>query len=284
MNSFENVCPDCPLRTKVNLPFATEMHSMGSDGVNALLKDGANAYNVTVTPYSVTDSYQSNDAWQALNKRVEACNGPTAGLLRKKCAAGLACVWRWLQMEGQEKIDLDTPDKIRGSIMPSSAEEALSSTLTESTYIVGDAEDFVGLSFRSPYTRYGYHKINRKLRGPATQLKKGSVFALDGVLFNKPDSVGKDQKLFNLSFFNGPSFHFIGNDKEYDKDPESFLAQAISKLLSATPEELEQSAAFADEVWKKHQESEKRMREFLDSDRFWQGFKKSKDKDDEWLR
>gem|GEM_PF-4557910 len=265
MNSFEHVCENCPLRTKVNLQYATETDSMGSGGVNAYLSDGENSYTVNVWPGSVEDSDQTAAAWALLDRDVDKCDGPTQGLLRQRCAAGLASAWRWSNVIGSTaERPTDTLEKIKGSIVPSTADEALSSTLTESTWIVGDAEDFVGLPMFSPYFRNGYFKTTRTLKGQSANLKKGSVFALDDV-FRGLDSTNDGETVYHLKFFNGPSFHFAADGNEFVEDRETFLARAIHKLLMATPEELQQSESYGEEVWRKHHESQQRLEQCLGS-------------------
>lgn len=242
---------------------------MGSGGVNAYLSDGENSYTVTVWPYSVEDSDQTAAAWALLDRDVDKCDGPTQGLLRQKCAAGLASAWRWSNVIGNSEGAGDTLEKIRSSIVPSSASEALSSTLTEDTWIVGSAEDFVGLPTFSSYNRFGYFRTTRKLNGPNMKLRKGSVFALDFALTDEPRFIELGDALYRINVFNGPSIHFVDSMTAYKEDQEGFLAKAMHRLLTATPEELQQSEAYAEEVERNHQESRRRVEEYIASGDFY---------------
>lgn len=273
MNSFENVCANCPLRTRVNLPFATQLTSMGSDGVKALLRAGTNTYSVNIHPRPVNDNDQIEAVWHSTVQTMEACDGPTIGLLRQTCAAGLASAWRWSEAKDGAN-NADTLDKIKSSLRTSCAKEALASKLAESAWIVGDPEDYVGLAECSPYGRIGYFKTTRRLSGTSIKLKKNSVFALDLVYFGRPENIKEGEELYHLNFFNGPSFHFLGNSKALEKDTEQFLAEAIHRLLVATPDVLRQSNVYAEEVGLQYAESERWVSEYVASGEFQRDIRK----------
>lgn len=266
MGSFEKVCDDCPLRCVVNLDYAAEEHSMGSDGVKVVLDDGSNARTVTIAAGEVNSSSQSNAAWHATDERIANCEGPDVGLLRQKCGARLASAWRWARLHGEE-LSLDSVEKIQGAIVKATAGDALRSTLTESTWILGSAEDYVEPSFNSPYWRQGYFRLTRKLKGPGVTLRRGFVFGLDSSLTTiKVD----DERLpiFAITGFNGPSYHFTHERVDGDEDNARIAFEGITQLLASTPEDNKKSNELAEKIWEEARQHQRALREAIDSGEF----------------
>lgn len=251
MNRFENVCEDCPLRTKVDVNRASESGSWGSDGVQSQLSDGKNRYNVTLANGEVCDSDTVWAIEQDVQQKIDKCDGPKDGLLRQKCGVGLASAWRWSELVGTYTPNISSPEEVTPLLEKADHRDAMPH-FKEATWLVGDPRDFSELdcSDRSAFANYGIKKLTSTVRGTGAELKKGKAVMLDHVSWSVDDISLQD--VFRIRVAQGgPHFAFrsnIGLDyndpkEKYTEDIEKIFAEGVYAYLFSDTEAVKQSEA-----------------------------------------
>ncbi len=232
MNQFENVCDNCPLRTKVDIDRASESGSWGSDGMHSQLSDGKNRYDVTLVNGEVCDSDTVRAIEQDVQNKIDKCDGPREGLLRQKCGVGLASAWRWSELVGNYTPNISSPEEITPMLGKADYRDAMPH-FEEATWLVGDPRDFseLDLSIRSAFTNYGIKKLASTVRGTGAELKKGKAVMLDHTSWSVDDKSLQD--VFRIRVAQGgPHFAFHSNIGLDYKDPKEKYAEDIEKIFA----------------------------------------------------
>jgi hypothetical protein len=232
MNRFQNVCEDCPLRTKVDIVRASESVSWGSDGVRSYLYDGKRRYNLNLSTNEVCESGSVYGIEQKVQERIAECDGPKNGLLRRKCGAGLASAWRWSEIVAGGVPNISSPEEITPLLDEADYRDAMV-YFEESGFLVGDPRDFseFDCSDRSGFDNYIIKKLSKTVSGTGTELEKGKAVILDHVSWSVED---KDlQDVFRIRIAQGgPRFAFHSNIRLDLNDAREKRAENMKSILS----------------------------------------------------
>lgn len=252
MNRFEDVCGDCPLRTKVDVDTAQECTSWGSDGGKSQLSDGSRRHTVTLYDGAVWNSDAAQDVEDGVQQAIDECNGPKKGLLRQRCGAGLAKAWRWVETAGTYTPNISSPEEILPLLGAADWRDAMPH-VEAATTIVGDLRDFSELDcpHNSAFFNYGIMKLTGTVQGTGATLERGKAVMLDRVSSWLVD----DEHLLNVFRIRvaqgGPHFAFRSDivpdhsspEEQYAKDIEEIFAKGIYAYLFSDTKAIEESNA-----------------------------------------
>ena len=249
MNRFQDVCEDCPLRTKVDIVRASESVSWGTEGVRSYLYDGKRRYNVNLSTHGVCNSEAVCEVEQEVHERITECDGPKNGLLRRKCGAGLASAWRRSEIIAGSTPNIASPEEIVPLLDEANYRDAMM-YFEKSGLLVGDPHEFSELhcSNRSGFDNYSIKKLSKTVSGTGAELEKGKAVMLDQVSWSVGD---KDlQNVFRIRIAQGgPRFAFRSNieldindaQEKQAEDMKSILAEGIHAYLFSDAEVVKQS-------------------------------------------
>jgi hypothetical protein len=268
MNSFEKVCEDCPLRTKVDVARAAETGSWGTDGVGIDLYDGANRQNVSLSQGELLDSVSANTVYDQLENNIATCEGAHDGIFRSKCGAGLASAWRWTEVIGSIQPNIHSAEEIIPLLNEATYRDAMPYS-TEDSWLVGDPRDFSemesGCGERSGFDNRAIRKLSTAVRGTSAELGKGKAVMIDKSMFSYPSSDMK-KDIYRIRIAQGgPQFVFRYAPK---KAIDEILSEGIFKFLNSTTDDLEESTNLINTIFEQAQQHYDEMTEYMTSGNF----------------
>jgi hypothetical protein len=263
MNNFENVCPDCPLRCKVDVSRAGQTGAWGSDGSRKVLFDGDNRKTVTLNGGSIYDS-DTAYAIEAQNQNaIEACERPTTGWLRKKCAAGLGSTWRWAERTDRKLPNVHSPADIAPLLADADYLDAMPYS-KEDYILLGDPEEFseLELDYQSSFSNMGIKKLKKTISGTTAKLHKRQAVMLDA-------AYGTFDGIYRIRIAQGgPYFAFrtespLPTDEAFNID--DILSEGIFRFLHSAPEDIQASNDLLVKIAQHDYDRQQNLREYIES-------------------
>lgn len=250
MNRLRETCPDCPMRAKVDPDRAGERTVWGSQGIRVEMFDGSNRHDVKVTTDEVNDSRDVQAILKTFEDKIEECEGPEIGAVRKRCAADLGSSWRWSDVEARFKPNVSSAADIIPLIDKGGYEDAFPYR-TGNTYHFGTPSQHSELDCPSgsAFVNMGIGKLTQKVTGETAELRKGQAVMVDAPASwtDKTELAGYYRVRIAQG---GPEFLFQPSafaleyrDESRQERTNRLLAEGIYAFVSSTVDEIQESDA-----------------------------------------
>jgi hypothetical protein len=263
MINYEAVCDDCPLRAKVDVDCVGIRSRMGTDGVSEELHDGKNRYTVHLLDRKVEyiDNNIEAGVIDIANRIIEVCSGPDIGLLRSRCAAGLATTWRWAEINKHVVPNVESPYDIEPLLAKASYLDALPYTKEYVEY-VGSLRNFSELDCgrHSPFHNIGIAKLTHKVIGNQRELPENKAVMLD-------DTYLFSRRVYRLRIAKGgPHFIFLHDEVgKVTATVNELLAEGIFKYINADKSNIEESDMLSAAALMKYREDQQALEKFFNN-------------------
>lgn len=233
MNDYEDVCNDCPLRTRVDVARAGARFLFGSQGVRMSLHDGGNRY--TLSAYDDTgEAYDPATLERVRAERIKECDSPQTTLLRKKCGAGLASAWRWSKnVEREMSPTIQSAEDVYPLLVNATMRDVGPYELEPVMILGSDVDRYSDLwnTSGSGFHNVGFMKLADVVRGTRAALPKGKAIMLDQLNWGSNEEHSYRLRVAQ----NGPTFAFQSDTTHQllplDSDSETKLGSEAEIMM-----------------------------------------------------